>query len=111
MMEDEVQYDEVDMGEVGAVDAPSNIEAMVDAIMTQDYASANSMFQDALQGKVADALDQEKVSIASSIYGDEEEGDDVEEEGDDFEEEDDDFEEEDIESEIEDILDDEEEDQ
>ena len=96
-MEDEVQYDEVDMGEVGAVDAPSNIEAMVDAIMTQDYASANSMFQDALQGKVADALDQEKVSIASSIYGDEEEGDDVEEE--------------DIESEIEDILDDEEEDQ
>lgn len=47
------------------------IQKMIDDINGKNFSTANKTFTDLLNAKLADSLEQEKVAIASSIYGDE----------------------------------------
>lgn len=71
--ENEVPYEEVDQN--GAV-TTDEINSMISAAVQGDFVNANKHFSTELQGRLSDALDQEKVRIASAVYGDETEGDD-----------------------------------
>ena len=48
------------------------IEDLVQAAMNQDYTAASDIFSDVMGEKMADALEQQKIAVASSIYGDDE---------------------------------------
>lgn len=48
------------------------IEQMIDAINDKAYTDANTKFVDLLNQKLQQSLDQEKVNIASEMFGDEE---------------------------------------
>lgn len=95
--ENEVKYDEVDMGDEGVVaeldqeaGQATTINDFINAIEKQDFTSAEKNFSDMIGDRMQDALDQAKVKIASSMYNDEEpeEPEEVEEVEDEVEEED-----------------------
>lgn len=50
-----------------------NVKAMIDALQSGDTAVANTAFHDELQSRVATALDAEKIGLAASVYGSEDE--------------------------------------
>lgn len=56
-----------------------DIQKMIDDINDKNFSDANKTFTDLLNQKLSDALDQEKVSVADSIYGEEEVESEVEE--------------------------------
>lgn len=61
----------------------SDIEDLINAAIEKDYSLANDKFDEIMGEKMADALEQEKISVASSIYGEEldhEEDEDLEDE-------------------------------
>lgn len=66
--ENEIEYDELDMGEEGAVDMPSDIAALVDAIHAQDFNAAGKTFDELVADKLEDALEQEKVAVAGDVF-------------------------------------------
>lgn len=77
--DNEVKYDEVDMGDEGVVaeldhDAAqaTNINDFINAIEKQDFTSAEKNFQDLVGDRMQDALDQAKVKVASAMYNEEE---------------------------------------
>ncbi len=72
----------------------SSIEDLINNVMDQDFASAGPSFNEIMQQKLTDALDQEKVRVAGVVFNDDE--DDLEDVSD---------------EEIEEIVDDEEEDE
>ena len=80
MSEDnEVKYDEIDMGDEGVVaeldqDAAqaTTVNDFINAIEKQDFTSAEKNFNDMIGDRMQDALDQAKVKVASAMYNDEE---------------------------------------
>lgn len=46
----------------------ADIENFIDAVMNQDFTNAGPMFNDLLGDKLNDALEQEKIAVASSIF-------------------------------------------
>ena len=77
--ENEVKYDEVDMGDEGVVaeldqeaGQATSIDDFINAIEKQDFTSAEKNFKDLVDDRMQDALDQAKVKVASSMYNDEE---------------------------------------
>jgi len=52
------------------------IEDLVQAAINQDFTAASDIFGDVMDEKMSDALEQEKIAVASSVYGDEEINDD-----------------------------------
>ena len=77
------------MSEENTVDAESETpevspaENFINAVTAKDFVSASKDFEDLMMAKVGDALDQEKVNLASQVFNDE---DPSEEEIDDTEE-------------------------
>ena len=81
------------------------ISRMVDYITHSEYTKANDIMNQIMAQRVSDALDQEKIAVAQSIYSGEDEYEDEDEytdeeleaalEDDDEEDEDEDYEEED----------------
>jgi hypothetical protein len=49
----------------------NTLEDMIGDIVSKNYTSAGNAFEDLLGDKLKDALDAKKVSIAGSIFGDE----------------------------------------
>ena len=72
----------------------SNIEDLINTVMDQDFANAGPMFNELMQQKLTDAIDQEKIRVADQVFNDDE--DDLEDVSD---------------EEIEEILDDEDDDE
>lgn len=60
----------------------SNIEDLINSVMDQDFAAAGPTFNEIMQQKLGDSLDQEKIRVAGVVFDGEE---DLEDE-DDFEE-------------------------
>ena len=89
----------------------SETEDLVDAMYTQNYTAATEIFNDMISQKMNDALEQEKVSVASQIFNGEEPEDDDYDLGDEVDQQDDadlELEEEDIDDgDVEDYLEDE----
>ena len=48
------------------------IEDLVQAAINQDFTAAADIFNDVMGEKMSDALEQQKIAVASSIYGDSE---------------------------------------
>lgn len=80
--DNEIEYDEVDMGDQGVVanvtpddvDVQSNkIEDFVNAIQSKRYTDAESQFNDMIGDRLQQRLDQAKVDIANRIYNAEQE--------------------------------------
>ena len=77
------------MSEENTVDAESETpevspaENFINAVTAKDYVSASKDFEDMMMAKVDDALEQEKINLASQVFNDE---DPSEEEIDDSEE-------------------------
>lgn len=46
----------------------ADIENFIDAVMNQDFSNAGPMFNDLLGDKLNDALEQEKIAVADSIF-------------------------------------------
>ena len=46
----------------------SDINDLLDDILNKDYNAANDKFNDMMQGRINDALNQEKVGIASTMF-------------------------------------------
>lgn len=67
----------------------SDIETLINNIVDQDFSKAAPTFNDIMGAKITDALDAEKVKVASSMMGQELSDDELENE-DDFEIDDDD---------------------
>jgi len=66
------EYEEVDMGEVGEVDAETNgIEDFLNAVQSKNYTDAEAKFNELIGDKLQDTLDQAKARIAGQIYNDE----------------------------------------
>jgi hypothetical protein len=89
----------------------SETEDLVDAMYTQNYTAATEIFNDMISQKMNDALEQEKVSVASQIFNGEEPEDDDYDLGDEVDQQDDadlELEDEDIDDgDVEDYLEDE----
>mgnify|MGYP001357233693 FL=1 len=77
------------MSEENTVDTESETpevspaENFINAVTAKDFVSASKDFEDIMMAKVGDALDQEKINLASQVFNDE---DPYEEEIDDTEE-------------------------
>lgn len=56
----------------------SNIEDLINSVMDQDFANAGPTFNEIMQQKLADSLDQEKIKVAGVVFNDEEEFEDDE---------------------------------
>lgn len=58
-----------------------SIEDLINNVMNQDFANAGPTFNEIMQQKLADSLDQEKIRVAGVVFNDEEEfeDDDLEE--------------------------------
>jgi hypothetical protein len=81
--DNEVEYDEVDMGDQGIVDMDKEahkIEDFVNAIQNKQYTDAESQFNDLIGDRLQQRLDQAKVDIANRIYNAEQEVEDEPEE-------------------------------
>lgn len=78
------------------------IEDLVQAATTKNYTAANDIFSELMGEKITDALDQEKVNVASQIYNGEEPEEEIDDEDleiDDEDLEDESFEEDELEDE------------
>ena len=61
-----------------------SIEDLINNVVDQDFAKAGPTFQELMQDRMNDALEQEKISVAGSIFnGEEPEEEEVEMEADD----------------------------
>lgn len=77
----------------------SDIETMIDAAVNQDFNAANGIFNELINARLTDTLEQEKINTAASIFDqenvdvsdDEDEQLDLDFEDDDEAEDDDDF--------------------
>ena len=47
-----------------------NVSKLIDALQSGDMATANSVFQDDIAGRMSAALDAEKVAVAGNVFGD-----------------------------------------
>lgn len=56
----------------------SNIEDLINSVMDQDFAKAGPMFNELMQQKLADSLDQEKIRVAGVVFDNEDFEDDEE---------------------------------
>lgn len=56
----------------------SNIEDLINKIQTQDFTAAQPMFAELMATKLQDALDQQKMKVASQVFGNNEEENDEE---------------------------------
>lgn len=54
-----------------------SIEDFIDNVMDKDFVGAEATFKDALNAKMSDAMEQEKIAVAGTMFG--EEGDDADE--------------------------------
>ena len=79
--DNEVEYDEVDMGDQGIVDMDKEahkIEDFVNAIQNKKYTEAEAQFNDLIGDRLQQRLDQAKVDVASRIHDAEQEIEDDE---------------------------------
>jgi hypothetical protein len=44
------------------------IEDLINTVTTQDFSKAGPTFAEIMQGKMADALEQEKISVANQVF-------------------------------------------
>jgi hypothetical protein len=49
----------------------TDIDNFIDTVLNQDFSKAGPMFNELLGSKINDALEQEKISVAASMFGDE----------------------------------------
>ena len=58
------------MSEVEELETPktNNIEDLINTVTTQDFSKAGPTFAEIMQGKMADALEQEKISVADQVF-------------------------------------------
>ena len=57
-----------------------SIEDLINNVMNQDFANAGPTFNEIMQQKLADSLDQEKIKVAGVVFNDEEDFEDDDEE-------------------------------
>lgn len=87
--DNEIEYDEVDMGEVGKIAdvtvddvdvSRAGISDFIDAIQNKSFTSAEKQFNDMVDDRMQAALNQAKLDVANRIYNNEpeEEENDVE---------------------------------
>lgn len=70
----------------------NTIEELIDKISVQDYANAKPMFAELMASKLHDAIDAEKISVASKMFSpDDEEDLEIDLEDEDFVDEEEDF--------------------
>jgi hypothetical protein len=50
----------------------SSIEELINTVMDQDFANAGPTFNEIMQQKLTDALDQEKIRVADQVFNDDE---------------------------------------
>lgn len=50
-----------------------NVAKLIDALQSNDMGAANKIFQDDIAGRMASTLDNEKVGVAASVFGAEDE--------------------------------------
>ena len=55
-----------------------SIEDLINNVVDQDFAKAGPTFQELMQDRMNDALEQEKISVAGSIFNGEEPEEEVE---------------------------------
>lgn len=55
-----------------------DVEDLIDKIQTQDFSAAKPMFAELMANKLQDILDQEKIKVAASVFGDNEDEEDEE---------------------------------
>lgn len=60
-----------------------SIEDLINNVIDQDFAKAGPTFQELMQDRMNDALEQEKISVAGSIFNGEEPEEEVEMEAED----------------------------
>ena len=60
-----------------------SIEDLINNVMNQDFANAGPTFNEIMQQKLTDAIDQEKIRVAGIVFNN---ADDVEEDDEEFEE-------------------------
>lgn len=60
----------------------SSIEDLINSTIDKEYNTANDTFHDIMKNKMTDALEQQKISIASAVFndGDVEEEEDIDDE-------------------------------
>lgn len=75
------------------------IEDLVQAAINQDFTAAADIFNDVMGEKMSDALEQEKIAVASSVYGDDDVGEEDLEDDVEIDDEDLEFDDEDLEDE------------
>ena len=76
------------MSEVEELETPktTTIEDLINTVTTQDFSKAGPTFAEIMQGKMADALEQEKISVANQVFNNAEpEDEDISDEEDDEE--------------------------
>jgi formate dehydrogenase maturation protein FdhE len=58
------------MSEVEELETPktTTIEDLINTVTTQDFSKAGPTFAEIMQGKMADALEQEKISVANQVF-------------------------------------------
>ena len=58
------------MSEVEELETPktTTIEDLINTVTTQDFSKAGPTFAEIIQGKMADALEQEKISVADQVF-------------------------------------------
>lgn len=59
------------MSEVEELETPkttTTIEDLINTVTTQDFSKAGPTFAEIMQGKMADALEQEKISVADQVF-------------------------------------------
>jgi len=84
----------------------NTIEDLINNVVDQDFSAASATFNDIIQSKMGDALEQEKIAVAGQIFN----GDESDEEQLEMDFDDDDISDEDIEDAIEDTDEDDDED-
>lgn len=57
----------------------NTVETMIDDILNKNYTSASNAFNDILNDKLNDTLEAKKIGIASSLFGSNENDNDLEE--------------------------------
>lgn len=56
-----------------------SIEDLINDVMNQDFAKAGPTFNEIMQQKLTDAIDQEKIRVAGVVFNDDEDFEDDEE--------------------------------
>mgnify|MGYP000179558745 CR=1 FL=1 len=72
-VENEIEAIDPEVGEIATVghpeiDSPNPIADLIDKIGEKDYTSAEKSFQDVMQDRVQDVLDQAKIRLAGQLY-------------------------------------------